>query len=209
MKMTKLRKRQIAYFLISGAGLFILAAWFAMSSLNYSAAVREFPFRTSGWFVLGMVFILPVALGYAGVFLMASRWIGRPIACGAMLLVSAVLISLAVRSSLPTSRLRRVVGEAALNAGSIERLRVFDSFNEGVFYAGVLRGPSNLIGLIEAHRPLARHVEHDPLPHFRSVFPDIDLPDVGVVLSDVHGSFLVDADRNRVYFYYREREPSH
>jgi hypothetical protein len=119
-----------------------------------------------------------------------------------MLAVSSVLVVLAVRSALPGHRLRPVIGSAAVDAASIELLRVHDSFNGGIFYAGVISGQTDLMSLIREHRQLKVRQARTPLIYFRSVFPDVAVPNAADVYSDDHGSFLAVADGHRIYFWH-------
>jgi len=191
-----------ACFLASGAALLLVAAWFGMASIDYAPQTRFFPFRTSGWFIIGLVFTLPVAVGYAGLFLLVSRWVGLRISWVAMLAVSAVLIALAVRSALPDRRLKPILGDAAVEAASLEVLRIHDTFNDGSVYAGVISSRTDLMALIRQHRRLKTRVEELPLVHLKAAFPNIDLPEAAEVYYDNDGEFLSASDGRRVYFWH-------
>jgi hypothetical protein len=203
--MNKSRILLAVLFLIAGAGLFLLATWLTSSSLSNSEVKGGFPLRTSGWFILGMIFTLPVAFGFAGLFLLSSLWIGRKLAFISMMLISAALLGLAAWSSLPTSRLIPIIGKEAANVATIEILRVYDTFNDGTFHAGVLNGPRGFIALIETHRTLERHARSDSLVLLEAILEDVKMPKKDEVLSDAHGSFLCDRDGSRVYFLHTSR----
>jgi hypothetical protein len=207
MTNNKSSKTKTFIFLSVGVVLCLVAAWFTMSLLDYSST-GGFPFRTGGWFILGMFMIGPISIGYASLFLLISRRTGKAIAYSAMGVISAVLIALAVHSALPSTRLEPVIGKEALNVATIERLRTMDSFNEGIYFAGVLTGPPELMDLIVAHRSLEQSTYHSasqniPLGTFRNQLPDIEIPDIVEVFSDERASFLPGPDKKYVYFVYR------
>ena len=203
--MTSHSKTTKACVLISGAALLLLASWISMSSVNYSSTESHFPLLTAGWFILGLIFLFPISLGFAGIFLLLSRWLGLRVAWFSMLLIGLVLVGLAVWSALPINRLKPLIGDKAAAAASIERLCIRDSFNDGEFYAGVLSGGTNLMPLIEDFRPLQRRKVQMPLIQFRGIFRDVALPDEGEEYGDDHGSFFADADGKSVYFWHTSR----
>jgi hypothetical protein len=192
-------------FLVGGVLLFQAAAWFDFAVLDYAADSGWFPFRTSGWFILGQVVVLPAAVVYAAFFLLIARWLARPLAFCLMLIVSAVLIALAVRSAQPRRQLLNVIGEKALAQATIERLNTTDSFNGGMLYWGRLRGSPDLIQHITFHRPLTRYADnHSLVEDLRYRYPDDPISSAGDMYADRNVAFLC-AGGNRLYFFYRSQ----
>lgn len=208
-KVTGDSKKPVVIFLLSGAVLFLVAMWFAIATMDYRASQSGLrSLRTSGSFIFGMILLLPLGIGYGALFLFLSGWTGKPIAFGCLLLASSVLVTFAVNSASPTVRLKAVVGNAAVEVASIERLLIADSLNDGQFYAGVLSGPTNLISLILTYRSLQSSLSQGHLKHFPRFLKDVDLPEVGEFLTDSHGTFLVSPDKHRIYFFHASRTQS-
>jgi hypothetical protein len=196
----KASRKAWAQALFGGAvGLFLTAVWFWSSTIHYARGETLLPQGTSIHFLFGLIIIIPAAAVYGAVFVAAVHMCGRHAALILLLCVSGVLIALAVRSSLPRNRIRWLIGDRAADLATVERLRTLKTLNDGTYYAGVLKGPPELIEIIQAHPSL------EPGPEgfsswFQDMFPDIALPRTGTVLTNKGLAFLLDPDGNSVFF---------
>jgi hypothetical protein len=190
--------------LATGAVLLMIAAWFNMSCMLYTPETAWFPFRTAGWFILGLPFVLGCSLGYSALFWLASRRTGRRIAWGLMLICSIIIVSAAVHSALPASHLRWVLGEEAAASSTLEYLRILDSFNDGLTYIGKVKGPTTLLETVAAHHGLKDGGSVD-LRVLRSYFHNGDIQPGGDAYSDRYGFFYLSPGTQRLYFVRRTR----
>ena len=176
-----------------------------MAIVRYEESVTVFPFVTHGWFIFSFVFIFAVSAAYSAAFCFASRWIGQKLAWLLMLSVSFVLISLAVRSALPSRRIRAVIGEEASRLSKVEQLHIIDSFSDGLTYVGIIAGPEEAIDAISRYRPLKQEAGSYRLLELQWYFEGHNLPDSGLVYYDDHGCFYYQAESRKIYFYYKNR----
>lgn len=159
--------------------------------------------RTSMWFVLGMMFVVPAGVILGKVFHLSARWVGDRVAWGGMAALSIGLSMWAVSSVLPATRLKHVFGENAMQVAVIERLNTRDSFNDGVTYTGCLSGPPALLERIRAHRGLQPIPESYKLEFFWHDLRDIASPKMGELWGSRYLRVLATEDRERYYFVYR------
>ena len=181
-----------------------VALWFAMSATDYDVGTTVFPFRTSGWFLLGLPFFtLPFSFGYAALFCFLSRRKGRNIAWPTMLAVSAAIIVGSVYSALPSTRIRAILGRDAAAETTLEALQCQDSFNDGITYFGKLIASERTVEKLARRRSLARHSSRSLSPLI-SRFNDDALPKHGTAYAGNNWLLYFNADTRSLYFYHRE-----
>jgi len=187
------------------AALFMCAAvWFAMSASNYDARTTRFPFRTSGWFILGLPFFtIPLSLGYSALFCFLSRRKGRKIAWVTMLGVSAAILVSSVYSALPSTRIRAILGRDVAAETTLEALRCQDSFNDGIAWFGKLLASPKTVEKLVRRLSLARQSPSSLSP-LLSCFEDEALPRYATAYSGEDWLLYFDPDTQRLYFYHRE-----
>lgn len=199
---TPIKKSTRVLFRISGASLMLLAIWAATSGIHYDADKTGFPLETSGHFVFFFVWLpLPISFLFSGFFLLLSRWTGLRRAWTAMLLTGAILTGWAVYEALPRGRLKSIIGEAATDACTLERLRIHHTFGEGQFRAGVLSGDPGLMTLIQQHRPLERRfMTKGQQRYFEGWFRDVAFAEGDEVWADEVVWVWADPQEHKVYF---------
>ena len=184
---------------VTGVLLMLIASWFLTSMTHYTPETAWFPFRTAGWYIIGFPLGLGFSLGYSAVFAFVSRWTGRRVAWGLMLLSSIIIISASVHSALPASWLRTILGEEAAAKSTIEYLRINDSLNDGLTYVGKVTGPPTLLQTVVAHHALEEH-QSFRVGELGAYFDDGDIPEYGKAYSDDRGFFYLSAATGRLYF---------
>jgi hypothetical protein len=202
---TPCSQRQKYSLLATGVVLFLAALWFWTSGMLYTPATAYFPFRTSGWFVLVLPLTLTLAFGYAGVFWLFSRWTGVLAQWCLLLVCSAALITVSIPPALPSSRLRRVLGEEAAQQANMEYLSVHDSLEDARLYVGKVSGPETLLQSVIAYHSLDKHEAVD-INRLKWTFEDDALPEKATAyrndfpLVPEWGYFYFNPENKRLYF---------
>lgn len=172
---------------------------------QYDRAHPGFPLRTAGWFYLGFPGLIAFGLGFGYVFRFASRWIGQAAAWSLMLSVSAIVIGLTIRESLPPNVLRAILGEKVASQVTLDSLQSSDSFNDGVSYSGRLKGsPATFRRIIQEKNLVPTD---GSLNVIRSWYPEDSLPESGTLYASKTGvfyfCFYFDAKSDSIYFVMR------
>lgn len=191
---------------VTGVLLMVIALWFLVSMTHYTPETAWFPFRTAGWFIIGFPFVLAFSLGYSAIFGFVSRWTGRQVAWGLMLLSSAIIIWASVHSALPASRLRMILGQEAAAKSTVEYLRIRGSFCDGQTMVGKVSGPTTLLQTVVAHHALKEERKSSRVGELRGHFRDDDIPEYGKVYSDARGFFYWSPATGSLYFIRFSRE---
>jgi hypothetical protein len=180
---------------------FELAAWFSTSGTNYDSSRAGIWLSTSGWFLIGQFFILPVALLYAAAFAATASFISRRLAQIAAPILSIGIILTACVSSLPEARFQQIVGREVAAKAALRRLTTFDSFNDGITSVGEFRASTEVMNLLVKVRGLDKwNDRHENI--FVAFFPKL----YGYVpYADAHGQFAYDVEEQMVYFVVRSR----
>ena len=103
-----------------------------------------------------------------------------------------------MQRSTPQARLARIIGSEATALATIERLREYDSFNDGTTKMGILSGPQGLMDAIRRHRTLDRATATTRLGLYP--FANGELPEYGEVEIDGRVTFFVDPASGKIYF---------
>ena len=191
---------------VTGVLLMLIALWFLTSMTHYTPETAWFPFRTAGWYIIGFPLGLGFSLGYSAVFAFVSRWTGRRVAWGLMLLSSTIIVWASVHSALPASRLRMILGQEAAAKSTVEYLRIRGSFCDGQTMVGKVTGPPTLLQTVVTHHALKAERKSSRVGALRGLFKYDDIPEYGTVYSDKRGFFYWSSATGSLYFIRFSRE---
>ena len=185
------------------AALALGQIWLSGQVIDISDADSLWPWRTGGHFRLFWFILLPMALFFAAVVVVVSRWIPKGFVWSGIMVVSTVLIALTVSSIQPSQQLRSIVGEKALDHVHIERFYTGETFGEGRIYRGVLAGGEDEIGMIRQSFPNAKiEVDASSIHRRFERLVEFGCPDTGTILYDDRRAIILDSSQHRIYFEY-------
>jgi len=190
----------------AGTLLALMIGWFALADIHYRAGSTWFPFATAGWFWLTAILIAALGAAIGRAFAFGSRIFGEQSAWLALLLVSAVLFSIAFYLRSPSRVMQRLIGEEAFNKATIQELHVTDSFRKGDFYCGIINGSPEVLAAISKRMKL--HPETLPAPNLRQVFPQFMFPEDLYAYTDPGCIFYLHPTLQKIFFLYRSKAPA-
>ena len=162
-------------------------------------------YSTAGWFVLGTPFWLAFGYGYTSFFVWIRSKINFLLAWFCLIIVSAMLINYAVRSSLPTQRLAFVIGDKPAQMATIHQLIQNDSFNAGRFTFAVLSDTNGLWDLMLVENSM-QPVDILPSMEFSLVLDAENLPeDETLGYGNQYLTCYRDRESNKIYIIHRDR----
>jgi hypothetical protein len=160
--MLKTSKRYLVILItVLGALALEAAAWLLESNADFHESSRGLPFSTSSWFILGQVFIFPIAAIYGKALgiLYEKKWCKT--AWIALLVTSSSLILSAYCFARPQARFQNIVGADVAARTQLVELVGHDSFGDGEFFFGKFRAPENIFEALSQFRSL-RRIEEPP-----------------------------------------------
>jgi len=177
-----------------------------MACIDYHTGATNFPFKSAGWFFLGIPFIGITAVAYSLIFCLLRRLTTKRI--GWMLLVasSVALITLSIINNLPRTRVEQILNTGVPTDIELISLITRDSFNGGMTYKGKLSGSDREMANLIKTLPLKP--KNDISPHnLQETFPDAELSEHGKIYGFDEKSSVVYVNQSgkSLYFSIRNR----
>ena len=183
---------------------FVAWCWLSMSGMDYYEGAPYFGYKTAGWFLLGMPFLLGFGLVITAILAFISRRTRTFIGWTITALAYGFLISQSVISSLPNNRLASLLNLEP-NDLRIIRLKQMDSHSDGITTVALIDGDDILFDKICRANDMVHSSEftptffnwlHDGEPRF--------VEPVAMFDNDRLTCYNDTVDR-RIYVYHRSR----
>ena len=170
-----------------------------MSSADYRADTGTGVRTTAGWFILGSPILIFFGIGMGLVFWALARLRGYLISWISLILLFGVLISLTIRATTPAARLRSALEIEIPDDVQLVRIRVSDSFNEGIFQSGVCTADRAFVDQLVGVHGLVSHgpVDRVPLP---KAFKEISFSEDAIKFANDEFELYFDPVNSLMYF---------
>ena len=159
---------------------FVTAAWFGMSTMDYTPEVRFYGMSTAFWFVFGLPLIVAFGFGSTLPFCWIYERGHTRTALFGFVFFYTVTVSCAVHSSLPKSRLKWALNGVSVEGAELLELQQVETFNDGFTVWAKLRLSSDQLQVMAAQNELQPSLtSQDFETHFTDdTFPDMQAADL-------------------------------
>lgn len=191
---------------IFGVALFIVWSWLSMSGIDYHAGSSFFGLQSAGWFFLGLPFLVGIGMVVMLPFTFLARKFHTVIGWVAIVVITFPMIGFTFVNALPSSRLPAALNVEIPAETKIIRLRVVDSFNDGIHTCGSFTGSPELIRKIADSNKLDEG--ECSLQTLRQWLDDDTIPEHGFAFQNDFMTCYFDSTDNTIHFHCRSSLPA-